>query len=117
MELLMGTVRVSPAARDDLGYIKTDRVGYARGLGRAQSPLNICCMDVHFMRSLHDRYEVIYNYPSPMAMIPRAEATIQAENFQSSSNDHSWARPAEFTRDWESSSASALECIVSMTGY
>jgi len=39
-------------------------------------------------------------------------------SFQSCNNDHRWAGPAEFfKRNWESSSASALESIVSMTGY
>jgi len=33
-------------------------------------------------------------------------------------NDHWWAGPADmFTRNWERSSASALECIVRMTSY
>jgi hypothetical protein len=31
------------------------------------------------MRSLQDRYDVIYDWPSPMAMIASAEATIHAE--------------------------------------
>jgi len=46
---------------------------------RAQARLNIYGTNDHFMRSLRDRYEVIYDWPSPTAMIPRAEATIHAE--------------------------------------
>ena len=47
-------------------------------LGRAQTCLNIHGMNDHFMRSLGDRYEVIYDGPSPTAMIPRAEAAKAA---------------------------------------
>jgi hypothetical protein len=37
-------------------------------------------------------------------------------SFQSCTNDHSWGGSAElFTRNWQSSSASALESLVSMT--
>jgi len=43
------------------------------------APKYICGINLHFMRSLHDRYEVIYDLPSPTAMIPRAEATIHAK--------------------------------------
>jgi len=87
------------------------------------------------MRSLRDRYEVIYDWPSPTAMIPRAEPTIHAQkssmlhvcwpsandyqsSVQSSNNVPWWAGPGElFTRNSESSSASALGSIVSMTSY
>jgi len=48
-------------------------------LGRAQTRLNICVRNDHVLRSLRDRYEVIYDLPSPTAMISRAEATIHAE--------------------------------------
>jgi len=40
-----------------------------------------------------------------------------SRSFQSGNNDHWCAAPAEFTRNWESSSASAYECMVSVTGY
>jgi len=49
------------------------------GLESANAFENICGMNDHFMRSLQDRYDVIYDWPSPTAMIPRAEATIHAE--------------------------------------
>jgi len=53
-----------------------------------------------------------------MAMIPRAETTIHAENFQSSNNNYSCAGPAEvILSDWERSSATALGSIVNMTSY
>ena len=61
------------------GDIKTGRPSYARWHGRAQTCFNIDGMNDHFMRSLRDRYEVIYDGPSPMAMIVRVEATIHAE--------------------------------------
>jgi len=48
------------------------------GRERANAPENICGMNDHFMRSLRDRYEVIYDGPSPTAMIPRAEAAKAA---------------------------------------
>jgi len=39
-------------------------------------------------------------------------------SFKSSNNNQSWAGPVEmFMRNWESSSASRLGSIVSMTGY
>ena len=39
-------------------------------------------------------------------------------SFQSCNTDHWWAGPVEFfTRNWESSNASAVESTVSMTGY
>jgi len=44
--------------------------------------------------------------------------TEREYDFQSSNSDHWWAGPAELvTTNWESSSASALERMVSMTGY
>jgi len=49
-------------------------------------------------------------------MIPRAEATIHAEKAAIVITDGP-AGPAEFTRNWENSSASALESMVSITGY
>jgi len=41
--------------------------------------LNIYGMNDDFMRSLRDIYEVIFDWPSPTAMILRAEATIYTE--------------------------------------
>jgi len=78
---------------------------------------------------------VIEDWPSPTAILPRAEARIHSgkastlhpcrpstndyhSSFQHSNNDHWWAGPVVlFTRNWESSSASALGSIVSTTGY
>jgi len=108
---------------------------YARGLGRAQTRLNIHGMNDHLMRSLRDRHEVIYDWPSQAAMIPsrsysacreaKPASSVQTEReydyrsfFQSTNDDHWWAGPVElFTWNLESSSASALESMVSMTGY
>jgi len=102
---------------------------------RAQAHLNIYGINDHSMRSFRDRYEVIYGWPSPTAMIPRAEATFHAErsrplrpcqlcaddfqsNVQSSNHEYWSAGPAKlFARHWESSSACALGSIVSITGY
>jgi len=42
-----------------------------RGLESANMPDYICCMNDDFMRSLQDRYEVIYDWPSPTAMISK----------------------------------------------
>ena len=67
-----------PAAREDIRY-RGWPTELCTMVWRAQTRLNICGMNVHFMRSLRDRYEVLYDWPSPMAMIPRAEATIHAE--------------------------------------
>jgi hypothetical protein len=51
---------------------------------RTNGPEYVCGMNNQFVRHLQDRYEVIYDWPSPMGMIPTAEATIHAEN----NNDH-----------------------------
>jgi len=105
-----------------------------RGRECSNTPEYICGMNDHLLRSWRDRYKVIYDWPSPTAMILRAEATIHAEkssplhwcwlsaneyqsSVQSSNNDHWWAGPAKFTRNWDNLSASALGSIVSMTGY
>jgi len=104
------------------------------GLESASTLLYIFGTNDHVMGSLRHRYEVIYDWPLPTAVIPRAEATIHAEkssplhscclsvnDYQSSvltnNNDHWWAGPAEFMTNWESSSVSALRTIVSITGY
>jgi len=82
-----------PVARDDVGYRSWSTKLCAR-IWRAQMRLKIY-----------------------VAMIPSAEATIHPENVQSSNNDHWWSGPAEFTRNWKSSSASKRESMVSMTRY
>jgi len=87
------------------------------------------------MRSLWDRYEVIYDGPSLMAEIQWAEATIYTvkssqlhpwwlstndnqSSIHSSNNDHWCAGHAKlFTRNWGTFSATTLECMISMTGY
>jgi len=69
-------------------------------------------MNDHFRRTLRDRYEVIYDGQSPTAMIPGAEASNAAIMITDGP-----AGPAELTRNWENSSVSALESMVSMTGY
>jgi len=108
--------------KDDLRYIKTGRPSYARGRRRAQTYLHLYGKNDSFMRSLWDRYEVVYGWPSPTAMIQREDATIHAEkstplhpcrlsandyrsSFQCSNNDYWRSGPAElFPRNWE------LEC-------
>jgi hypothetical protein len=40
--------------------------------------LNIHGKNDNFMRSLRDRYEVVYDWPSPTAMIPGEEASKAA---------------------------------------
>jgi len=58
--------------------ITTNGTELCMRLGRAQTRLNLYGMNDHFMRSLRDRYEVIYDWPTPTAMIPRAEETFNA---------------------------------------
>jgi len=95
----------------------------------ANAPEYMYGVNVQFMRSLWDRYRVIHAWPSPAAMIPirsynpcrqvKPASSLLTEleyHLQSSNNDPWWAGPAElFTRNWVSSSASALRSIVSMT--
>jgi hypothetical protein len=46
---------------------------YTRGRGGEYMGFIIYGINVHFMRSLEDRYEVIYDWPSPVATIARAD--------------------------------------------
>jgi hypothetical protein len=73
--------------------------------------MNIYGMNDHFMRSLQDRYEVIYDLPPPTAMIHRAEASKAATMITVRLGLQ------RFMRYWENSSARALECMVSITSY
>jgi hypothetical protein len=66
-----------PAAREDVRYRGWPAELCTR-VGRAQTRLNIYGMNDYFMRSLRDRYEVIYDGLSPTAMMPRAEAAKAA---------------------------------------
>ena len=45
---------------------------------RPQTRSNIYGMNNYFRRSLRDRYKVIYDLPSPTAMIPGAKASKAA---------------------------------------
>jgi len=49
------------------------------GLESINTTEYICGMNDHFMRNLRDRYEVIYDSPSPMAIILNTAAAIHAE--------------------------------------
>jgi hypothetical protein len=53
------------------------------GQESANALQNIGGMNDHFMRTLRDRYEVIYDSPSPTAMIPTAEASIHTQKSNS----------------------------------
>jgi len=67
---------------------------YTRARESATVPEYIYGMNDHFMRSFRDRYRVVYDPPSPTAMIPRAEATIDAGK---SSPLHPWSLSANMT--------------------
>jgi len=47
-----------------------------RAQGSANALGYIYAMNDHFMRSLQGKYDVIYDWPSLMVLIPRAKATI-----------------------------------------
>jgi len=47
--------------QERMSDIEAGLQSYARGLGRAQTRLNIHGMNDHLMRSLRDRHEVIYD--------------------------------------------------------
>jgi len=98
-----------PAARKDIRY-RGWRTKLCTRVGRAETRLHI---SVVWMTISWDAYEInMRSYT-----IDHHRQLWYQSSFQSSNNDHSWAGPAEFTRNWECSSASGLGSIVSMTGY
>ena len=78
LNITTGVHRVRPpAATEDIRY-RGWCTKLCTRVRRAETRLNIHGINDHLMRSLRDRYEVIYGCPSPMDMIPRAEATIHS---------------------------------------
>jgi len=57
----------------------------------ANVPEYICGMNDHLLRSLGDRYEVIYDWPSPTAMIPRVKPKSMPRS-QAHFTGADWAR-------------------------
>jgi len=97
---LTGTVWEPLAAREDIRY-RGWRTKLCTRVGRAETRLHI---NVLWMTISWDAYEKdMRSY-----IIDHHQRLWYRSSFQSSNNDHRWAGPAEFTRNWECSSDSGL---------